>query len=147
MLFIFCIALSRGIFVKPDITCAPAKYAGLFKSKPLFFIFSLSHVIVLAPDLSFLNLESIGGEKSNKSYTAFTNLGDFLSFSFAIVNKEFLRADTAAPCIPKPLNNESAMPFAILPVLSCFSSSSSSPKASANKALCSALNAIFCIAA
>ena len=59
------------MLVRPDIIWAPAKYAGLFKLKPLFFIFSLSHVIVLAPDLNFLNLEFNGGDNDDNSCITF----------------------------------------------------------------------------
>ena len=69
-------------------------------------------------------LEPIGGENCSNFQTESLYSGLDLPDLSYISNKKFLATETAAPPMPKPLNNESAIPLTVLYTL-LFSSSSS----------------------
>ena len=151
MLFSFLITLSSGTLVRPVVIWAPAKYAGLSKLNPLFWISFMFQLKLLRPPFIFCILEPKGGENPNKSNTASSYFDR--SFACCLPNsiKALFTATTAAPPIPKPLSCESIIPLAILEIFSlflafCSSSSSSSPNPNAKTACCNALNIKFCTA-
>ena len=130
--------LAKGKLVVASTTLNVAFHIGLSISNvSISFITSLLYLIVLSKLSICLALILSGGDSFNASINKALSSYILLSLLAICFNIIFLTVDTTAPPTPKPLNT----PSAILSATLCFfflknSSSSSSPKAIANNAVC-----------